>query len=133
MHRGLRVPLDAGRDGSPASKVEENPMPEPDKNNQAYERAHKRVVTLRDFYMHFMWYLVVNLGLFAIDMATPGGPWFYWPLIGWGIVVMMHGFSVLMEGSFFSERWEERKTRQLMERDRERTGGPPRPPRPLAP
>jgi hypothetical protein len=108
-------------------------MPDLENDKQAYERAHKRVTALRDFYMHLMWYLVVNLGLFAIDAATPGGPWFFWPLIGWGVVVVMHALAVLLEGFVFSERWEERKTRQYMERDKDRLGGPPRPPQPLAP
>ncbi|WP_375772555.1 2TM domain-containing protein [Archangium gephyra] len=108
-------------------------MADPQNDNQAYERAHKRVVALRDFYMHLMWYVALSLGLFAIDMLTPGGPWFFWPVVGWGIFVLVHGVSLVLEGSVLSDKWEERKTRQFMEKDRERLGGPPRPPRPLAP
>lgn len=112
-------------------KVEERPMPDPRNEDPAYERAQKRVKELSGFYMHLLTYLAVNLGLFLLDVLTPGGPWFYWPLIGWGVVVLMHGINVAFTGSLFSQRWEERKIRQLMERDRTRR--PPRPPQPLAP
>ncbi|EPX59677.1 hypothetical protein D187_002421 [Cystobacter fuscus DSM 2262] len=108
-------------------------MPDISNDNQAYDRARKRVEDLRGFYMHVLSYLSVNLGLFILDMMTPGGPWFFWPLVGWGILVLLHGATVLMNGSLFDERWEERKIRQFMERDRERLRGPPRPPRPLIP
>lgn len=115
----------------PALEWEEHPMSETRKNDPAYERARKRVEDLRGFYMHLLVYFVVNLGLFLLDTLTPGGPWFYWPLIGWGIGLLLHTVSVLLEGSQFSQGWEERKIHQLM--DRERSRRPPRPPRPLAP
>lgn len=102
-------------------------MADPRNDDPAYERARKRVEDLSGFYMHLLVYLVVNLGLFLIDMLTPGGPWFYWPLIGWGIGVLLHALGVFLEGSQFSQRWEERKIRQLMDKERSR-----RPPRPLS-
>ncbi len=108
-------------------------MPDITNDNQAYERAHKRVEELRGFYMHLLMYVAVSLGLFFIDLLSPGGPWFFWPVIGWGIFVVVHGVSLLMEGTLLGDRWEERKIRQFMARDRERQGGPPRPPQPLAP
>ncbi|WP_052518266.1 2TM domain-containing protein [Archangium violaceum] len=108
-------------------------MPDIKNDNPSYERAHKRVEELRGFYMHLLVYLAVSLGLFLLDQLSPGEPWFFWPVISWGIFVLIHGATVLLDGSFLGERWEERKTRQLMERDRERSGGPPRPPQPLAP
>ncbi len=101
------------------------------KDNQAYERAHKRVEELRGFYIHLATYLVVNLGLFLINiLSSPRHLWFLWPLIGWGSVVLLHGVTILLEVPF-GPKWEERKTRQLMER--ERSGWPPQPPQPRAP
>lgn len=108
-------------------------MPDIRNDNQAYARAHKRVEALRGFYMHLLVYLSVCLGLFLLDMLTPSGRWFFWPAIGWGMFVLVHGVSLLMEGSLLGERWEQRKIRQFMEKDRDRSGGPPRPPQPLAP
>jgi hypothetical protein len=112
-------------------------MPDIDNDKQSYERAHKRVEELRGFYMHLMTYVAISIGLFFIDRMSPGGPWFFWPVIGWGIFMVLHGATVVMGGSFLGQEWEERKVRQLMNRerarDRERPGGPPRPPQPLAP
>jgi hypothetical protein len=105
-------------------------MREDSEEAQAYKRARKRVEELRDFYTHVVVYVVVNLGLFFISRLTGGGNWFLWPLLGWGIALLLHGVTVLLGGSF-SERWETRKIRQYMER--ERTRGGPRPPQPQAP
>ena len=34
-----------------------------------YERAHQRVQQLRSFYIHLIVYLIVNAGLFLIDLV----------------------------------------------------------------
>jgi hypothetical protein len=101
------------------------------KEDQAYKRARKRVEELQGFYVHLGMYLVVNLGVFIINMLTnPAKRWFLWPLIGWGIGVLIHGIAIAFEGPF-GRAWKERKIRQLMERERSRLG--PRPPHPRAP
>lgn len=104
-------------------------MREDSEESQAYKRARKRMEEVRDFYAHLLVYVVVNLGLFLIDTVTGGRTWFYWPLIGWGIALIIHGVTVLLGGGF-GERWEQRKIRQYMERERSRGG--PRPPQPQA-
>jgi hypothetical protein len=83
------------------------------------ERAEKRVEEIKGFYVHLMVYSVVNLGLFLINLVTRdgGGWWFYWPLLGWGIGLTIHAATLLFEGPF-GPRWEERKVRELMDRDR---------------
>ncbi len=57
---------------------------------RAYEEA--RVEWLkkrrRSFGQHLLSYLIVNLGLFLIDIFTTGGVWFFFPLFGWGIGLM---------------------------------------------
>ncbi len=96
-----------------------------------YEHARKRVEDLRGFYSHLAVYLVVNLGLFIINrVATPRSHWFVWPLIGWGIAVALHAVVLVLEGPW-GQRWEERKTRQLVEKERSRWR--PGPPQPRAP
>ncbi len=106
-------------------------MPDDRKNDPAYERAHKRAEELQGFYSHLVVYLLVNLGLFAINMVTNREHlWFYWPLIGWGIALLLHATFTFFGGPF-SQDWAERKTQQLMEKDRSRW--PPQPPRPQAP
>lgn len=90
-----------------------------------YRRARKRAEELRRFYIGVMVYLVVNLGLFLIDQSTPGGTWFYWPLIVWGIFVLIDGISLFLRGGPLGSGWEERKVHRLMERERTRGGASP--------
>jgi hypothetical protein len=87
-------------------------------DQERYERARKQVAEIRDFYTHAAVYVVVNIGIFIIDMVTDGGPWFYWPLIGWGIGLMVHGISVFGPETRLGRDWEERKIREIMARDK---------------
>jgi hypothetical protein len=64
-------------------------------NQEAYERARKRVSVKIGFYIHLSVYVVVNILLIGINLAaSPAYLWFKWPLMGWGIGVFFHGMSV---------------------------------------
>jgi hypothetical protein len=83
-----------------------------------YERARRRVEEIKGFYSHLMVYALVNLGLFVLDLITsPGIQWFYWPLFGWGIGILAHAGSVFGPGRFWGPEWEERKIKQLMDKE----------------
>ncbi len=89
-----------------------------DQDQQRYQRARKRVQDLKGFYTHATVYILVNIGLFVINVLTGGGWWFYWPLIGWGIGLGIHALAVFgLGGRFLGQDWEERKTRELMDKD----------------
>lgn len=82
--------------------------------NQRYQKAKERVEELKGFYIHLIVYVLVNLFLFVLNMLTsPRYLWFYWPLIGWGIGVVGHAFSVIGKG------WEDRKIKELMQKMKE--------------
>lgn len=84
-----------------------------------YKRAKERVEEIRGFYVHLFVYIIVNFGLFMINIITaPGAFWFYWPLIGWGIGLFIHGFSVFGTQSLFGRDWEEKKIKEIMEKDK---------------
>lgn len=85
--------------------------------NERFERARARVEELRGFCTNLAAYVIVNLGLIAIDLATGGGTWFVWPLLGWGIGVGVHALKVFGAGQFLGADWEERKIRELMRED----------------
>jgi hypothetical protein len=93
-----------------------------DSDQRRYERAQARVKELKGFYTHATAYVLVNIGLLVINLLTGGGWWFYWPLLGWGIGLGVHALSVFgfSGGGPWGQDWEERKTRELMDRDRER-------------
>lgn len=44
---------------------------------------------------HVSSWVVVNAFLFAIDLLTGGGWWFYWPLLSWGLFVVLDTLRVL--------------------------------------
>ena len=86
-----------------------------------YERAKKRVEEIKGFYAHLMTYVLVNLALIVLNMVTsPRDLWFFWPLFGWGIGVVAHAASVFGPGRLWGAAWEERKIKELKEKDRTR-------------
>ena len=107
-----------GRRTPPRYTGKESTMDRDDE--QRYQRAHARVQALKGFYTHATVYVVVNIGLFVINLLTGGGWWFYWPLIGWGIGLGAHAIGVFgfSGGGPWGREWEERKTRELIDRDR---------------
>lgn len=90
------------------------------KDEQAYRDAKERATALQGFYTHLLVYLVINTGLFAINAVTHtqgSNWWFYWPLLGWGVAVLIHGLTVF--ANVFSTGWRDRKAMQLCERGRQ--------------
>jgi len=53
----------------------------------------------KGFRVHLIVYAAVNLLLLAINLLTDRSHlWFYWPLIGWGLLVLGHAFLVYGRG-----------------------------------
>ena len=49
--------------------------------------AWRKVKGLRLLYTHLTLYVFVNILLLLIDVSTPGDPWFYKVMLGWGLLV----------------------------------------------
>jgi hypothetical protein len=91
------------------------------KEDKQYKRAKKRVEELKSFYTHLFVYLAVNIGLFLIDViSSPERLWFYWVLIGWGIGLAIHGLNVFGTDKILGKDWEEKKIKEIMEKDKAR-------------
>jgi hypothetical protein len=87
-------------------------------NEVKYQNAKKRVTGLRSFYIHLTVYVIVNSGLFLLDLFTsPGSFWFFWPLMGWGIGLTMHALSIFRPRSWLGADWEEGKIREIIENE----------------
>ena len=81
----------------------------------AYDRAVKRVKEIKGFYGNLISYcLVIPFLIFVNLRNSPEYYWFWWPMLGWGIGVVSHGFQVFGIG----KNWEDRKIKELMEKDR---------------
>lgn len=70
-------------------------------DEQLRYRAEKRVEEKLGFRTHLVVYVAVNIFLFLIWLLTSlfaaDGwifPWFIFPLVGWGIAIVIHAFSV---------------------------------------
>lgn len=59
-----------------------------------------RIFRDRGFRFHLILYIAVNLLLIVLNFTlSPDKLWFYWPLLGWGIGIAMHGFGIYRHGA----------------------------------
>jgi hypothetical protein len=87
-----------------------------------YQEAKRRVEEIKGFYLHLVSYLFVNAALVVINLLTsPEYLWFIWPLVGWGVGLIVHAFSVF--GGLWGKSWEERKIKEIMEKDKRTRAG----------
>lgn len=76
-----------------------------------YDQAKKQVQKLKGFYIHLCIYIVVNLGLFLLNLFVSSDTiWFIYPLLGWGIGVIGHSLSIFN----FGKEWEKRQIEKYM-------------------
>ncbi|WP_406661683.1 2TM domain-containing protein [Methanolobus sp. ZRKC3] len=78
-------------------------------------RAQARVKELKNFYNHLIIYLVIMGLLLFIDYSDGGNWWVQWPIIGWGIFVIIQGINV----SKIGKNWEDKKIKEIMEKEEE--------------
>ena len=87
--------------------------------SEAYQRARQRVARLRGFYSNLFIYIVINAILAVLNLLTdPSYLWFLWVVGGWGLAVALHAYNTFAHSAVFGARWEERKIREFMERER---------------
>lgn len=93
-------------------------------NDERYEKAKKRVDELKKFYGNLVTYVAINIILIIINLVTsPGSLWFYWVTIFWGIALLLHASRVfILRGKLLGEEWEEKKIRELMEKEEKPKG-----------
>ncbi len=90
-------------------------------NNIKYLEAQKRVKRLKGFYIHGVVYLLVNL--FIIAQNVQSGSKLsnidnYWTAIFWGVGLLGHAISVFLPNIIMGRDWEEKKIRELMDKNK---------------
>lgn len=96
-----------------------NAPTEVDQEGEAYRQAHKRAEVLQGLYVHLLVFAVINAGLFGINLLTRGEGgvwWFQWPLLGWGVGLLVHLLVTL--APVFSPDWADRRARQMVQQNR---------------
>lgn len=67
---------------------------EPTFSLKDYQMAYREIVkkeARQGFIVHLIAYLVINPGLIILNLLViPDYIWFYWPLLGWGLGLIMH-------------------------------------------
>ena len=90
-------------------------------NDIKYLEAQKRVKRIKAFYIHAAVYLLVNLFIIAqnvrsgVSLSDMGN---YWTAIVWGVGLTGHGLSVFLPNLILGKDWEEKKIRELMNRNK---------------
>ena len=91
---------------------------------QKYIMAKKRVKKIKGFYIHLAVFLAVN-AFIVISRAISGegisafaNPDTYGTFFIWGIVIVFHAFGVFGTELFFGKDWENKKIKELMEKDK---------------
>ncbi len=83
--------------------------------SQEERDARCQVRRIRGFYQHALIFIAVNAGLAVFNLLSPTPKlWFHWPLLGWGVWLVLHGVVTFSRGRWFGREWEERKVRELM-------------------
>lgn len=84
-----------------------------------YMRARKKVDEIKGFYLSLIAYILVIPFLFFIWLKFTSHTiqWFWFPMFGWGIGLVFQGFSAFGT-PIFGNNWEERKIKELMEKDK---------------
>lgn len=80
--------------------------------------ARRRAGAKLGWYAHAAVFILVNLAVFALSRHGFGQrPWSIYPLLGWGLGLVLHGISVFVLGSGLRERLVQ-KERERLQRER---------------
>lgn len=88
-------------------------------------RAKKRIKDLKGFYSHLTVYILVNIFILAastnIFTNISNDQYAIWGYLStpifWGIGLLIHAIFVFVPSFGFLKKWEDRKMKELMEKD----------------
>lgn len=84
-----------------------------------YFKAQKKIQEIKEFYGHLTVYIITMTGLAVLNLVTyPQHLWFLYPFIGWGLGLAGHGIKTFDYMPYLSQDWEERKIKELMEKEK---------------
>ena len=81
-------------------------MNTPMTEDEVLRRAKRRVGLKTGFMIHALVYVLVNLGLFGVNLFSGGQRWHLFPLLGWGLGLAIHGIVtfIALRGEGYRER-----------------------------
>lgn len=84
-----------------------------------YEAARKRAKEKRGLYYHFLLFLVGSLFFVILNKTLnvyPEKDWYFWAIMIWLFVLVMHVLRIFVFKPMFGEEWLRRETDKLMAR-----------------
>ena len=87
-----------------------------------YLEAQKQVEEIKGFYIHLVVYIIVNAFIIYGILSSIGldqlNFWTFSTAIFWGIGLFFHGYHLFGKNLLFGKKWEERKIKELMDKDK---------------
>lgn len=84
-----------------------------------YSTAIEKVEKLKAFYGHLIVYMLFIPVFIALNyISGTSFPWALFPIGGWGLGVIGHATETFNWNPFFGKDWEERKIRELMDKEK---------------
>lgn len=104
---------------------DENQLENYNQEDERYNLAYKRVKKIKGFYIHALVYVLVNTFIiyknyYGNIQSNPN----FWSWVNfntalfWGIGLAAHGLSVFGKNIFFGQKWEERKIKEFMDKEK---------------
>ncbi|WP_438965763.1 2TM domain-containing protein [Flavobacterium sp.] len=93
-------------------------------NEIKYQEALNRVKRIKGFYTHALVYVVINIMIIIVNIQNlnEGESYFqfhnFFTAFFWGIGLLAHGLSVFLPGMILGNDWEERKIKELMDKEK---------------
>jgi len=90
-----------------------------------YHEALKKVKKIKGFYTHTAVYVVVNIMIVIINIQNldVGESYFklenFFTAFFWGLGLLAHGLSVFLPNLILGNDWEEKKIKELMEKEKQ--------------
>jgi len=91
---------------------------------EIYYKAKKKVKAKKGFYSHLGVYATMFVFFFIMNIVNFDGEiWFFYPMLPWGISIVIHYIAVFgLPGGKMSSEWEEKEMEKEMERQRRLRG-----------
>lgn len=89
-----------------------------------YAAAQREVKRLKGFYTHLIVYIAVNIMIVFLNIRDldAGESYFkienFFTAFFWGIGIVVHAFSVFLPNWIFGKNWEDKKIKELMEKEK---------------
>lgn len=94
--------------------------------DEARQEAQRYVRRKRIFYLVLGIWLALSVMWFLIDILDDGRlNWFFWPMVGTGVGVLITGIVLLGVGGLFGPDWEQREVDKYLRRHHTEDPGSP--------